>query len=560
MSVAEPTPSAAGEPTRYILLTQCLQNDFLLNRECRLFIPDNMTRAMLLGAKTKFAANPGGRLLVGAEELEKGPLGRFLAATIGDGLSENGRRRRPIHVINIRDWHTPTASYDLERRAYGSHCEEGTWGAEYVEGLKHYLDPSGAPRGQRARFFSNDAVRIYHIHSDSVFDFRPRSDEIRGTTTKFWASPLENILDVLIQGSDDDVDQLATILGGNEDGRDVRDLARQASERGADDHAARVYIAVIGVYTDIKVVTLLAGLRTRYDLPNLAVSDSLTASVSLERHISGLDFADKILDVEVIHSLNTLIGYLGGNPSIENEAELLSSDSFSRYRAFFREKQNLLSYQTEKLQDYLALSERRAVGVYDSVRRTNEFLRLWGLAFLVATLVLTVLSAIGWPRHIDWKLPLVTGGLSLLQLIYGVYSKPIDDLQENLTNLMVFKMVLESHSLKNAFTRFHLTTPQTLREVQTAAEAEAAKRQIELLKNELAVMSRFDKLDFDALERLGFNLADYALPSRGRRLRSPVRARQRAENAGRGQPDAGPQPGDVPATARTDGQSGADPG
>ena len=40
-----------------------------------------------------------------------------------------------MHVINIRDWHVPGHGYDVERRAYGSHCESGTWGVRYVDGL-----------------------------------------------------------------------------------------------------------------------------------------------------------------------------------------------------------------------------------------------------------------------------------------------------------------------------------------------------------------------------------------------------------------------------------------
>src|SRR5438034_622980 len=72
------------------------------------------------------------------------------------------------------------------------------------------------------------------------------------------------------------------------------------------DIRSHIYIAVIGVYTDLKVLTLLAGLRTRYNVPNLAVSDTLTASPTLERHLAGLDFAAKLLGVEVIHGVNDL--------------------------------------------------------------------------------------------------------------------------------------------------------------------------------------------------------------------------------------------------------------
>ena len=66
-------------------------------------------------------------------------------------------------------------------------------------------------------------------------------------------------------------------------------LAREIDSRGTPQTEATVYVVVIGVYTDIKVPTLLVGLRTRCDLPNLGVSDTFTASATLERHLAGLD-------------------------------------------------------------------------------------------------------------------------------------------------------------------------------------------------------------------------------------------------------------------------------
>jgi hypothetical protein len=98
----------------------------------------------------------------------------------------------------------------------------------------------------------------------------------------------------------------------------------------------------------------------------------------------------------------------------------------------------------------------------------------------------------------------VTGGLSVLQLVGAFYSKPMRDLQRNLANLAVFKMILESRSLKTALGRFHLTTPHVLRELQTEEEAVAAKRQIDLLQAELSLLEESDRADFTALENLGF--------------------------------------------------------
>jgi hypothetical protein len=148
------------------------------------------------------------------------------------------------------------------------------------------------------------------------------------------------------------------------------------------------------------------------------------------------------------------------------------------------------------------LTQRRSVEVYDTIRRANTFLIVWGAVFLTATLVLSILAAFGVVR---WQLAAVTGGLSLAQFVGAFFTQPSSDLQRNLTNLAVFKMILESHSLKAAVARFHLTTPQALRELQTKGEGEDAARQIEALRKELEAIEDVDRADFDALRQLGFS-------------------------------------------------------
>ena len=64
--------------------------------------------------------------------------------------------------------------------------------------------------------------------------------------------------------------------------------------------------------------------------------------------------------------------------------------------------------------------------------------------------------------------------MSLAQFVGAFFTQPAADLQRNLTNLAAFRMILESHSLKTAFARFHLTTPQMLRELRTDREATSA--------------------------------------------------------------------------------------
>jgi hypothetical protein len=264
---------------------------------------------------------------------------------------------------------------------------------------------------------------------------------------------------------------------------------------------------VIGFYTDIKVGIVLSGLRTRYELPNLAVSDTFTASSTLERHLSGLDFVSKLLNVEVVHGIGNLTRFLGSPGEQRDESAIVAADSISRYQNYFQDRQNVLAHESEKLQQYEELTQRRSIAVYDTIRMANTFLIVWGMVFLTATVVLSILSAFGVVR---WQLAAVTGGLSLAQFVGAFFTQPGSDLQRNLTNLAVLKMILESHSLKTAIARFHLTTPQTLRELQTKDEAAEATRQVETLQNELKAIEDVDRADFAALERLGFGRDGHA--------------------------------------------------
>ena len=54
----------------------------------------------------------------------------------------------------------------------------------------------------------------------------------------------------------------------------------------------------------------------------------------------------------------------------------------------------MLAYESEKLQDYLVLTERRALNTYNWIKRSNLFLIAWGSVFLIATLVFAVWAAV----------------------------------------------------------------------------------------------------------------------------------------------------------------------
>jgi hypothetical protein len=485
-----------SQDARFVLITQCIQNDFFLNGDCRLRLPDTIVPQMLLGTKDfDLRAGGNGRDESRADAIAAGPFGIFLKAAVGRRLEDP--ELPALHVINIRDWHVPGEGYDVERRAYGSHCEADTWGVRYVDGLDRFLDPTGV--SETAGFAEVGRVRFYHLRSDSVFDFKPRA-ETRGIHRKFRASELEDVLDIVVQGSDEDVRESRRVLQeGSFD--DIHQLARDIDSGEKPRTSRPVYVAVVGVYTDLKVQTLLVGLRTQYDLTNLAVSDTFTASQTLERHLAGLDYAAKVLGVEIVHGINDLVGFLGLPAAVEDESEVVTRSSFTRYRSYFQDKQNVLAFQDEKLRQYLALTERRSLDVYERIKRTNTFLIYFGCTFLVVTLALAVLNAFGVG---NWQIVAVTGGVGLVQLVSAFVSKPIRDLQQNLTNLAVFKMILESHSLKTALARFHLTTPQTLRELQTEEEAKLAEAQVRILQQQVSAIQEFDSADFGEIGSVSF--------------------------------------------------------
>ena len=149
-----------SDRARFILLTQCLQNDFFFNPECRLALPERVARLLLLPKSADPTRNGHGKAPT------DGPLGVFLEAAIGRRFGGDKKGGDLLHVVNIRDWHTPGDAYDSERRSFGCHCEKGTWGAAYLSGLEQYLDPHGSGLDEEARYFESGNVRIYHVHSD----------------------------------------------------------------------------------------------------------------------------------------------------------------------------------------------------------------------------------------------------------------------------------------------------------------------------------------------------------------------------------------------------------
>jgi hypothetical protein len=385
---------------RYILITECLQNDFFRSRESRLCLPAHVVRPMFY-AKQALEENPessdGPRAeaeTVGAADdrrLRDGPLDAFFQAAMGARRSAARNQLEHLHVINVRDWHVAGAEYDVERRTYGSHCERGSRGAEYIAGFEQWLDPAGAEHrypGGEARDHHDHKLSVYHVHSGSLFDFKPRVSRSDGQA-RLLPSELQMLLDVVIQGEDDDVQQLQRVAAATTLEDRLEGLTKLADGLTMDYVERPLYIAVIGVYTDIKIQIVLGGIRTRYNVVNLAVSDTFTASPSLERHLAGLDFSSKVLNVEIVHGVDSLVRFLGGGAETSSE-DIVSSAPFAIYQNYLRDKQEVLGYQTEKVREYAFMTERRSASVYVTVKRANQFLLIWGSTFLVLTLVLVI--------------------------------------------------------------------------------------------------------------------------------------------------------------------------
>jgi hypothetical protein len=272
-----------------------------------------------------------------------------------------------------------------------------------------------------------------------------------------------------------------------------------------------VYVVVIGVYTDVKVQVLLTSLRNRYDLPNLGVSDTLTRSQTLERHLGGLDFADKVLGVEIVHGINDSVCYLGCETPKIDEADVIGAEDFTQYRSYFMDKQTVLAHGDDKVQQYTDLTGTRSIRLYETIRRANTFLIWSGAAFLVLALAGSILHFID-PARWSWEYPVATGGLGVAELVTVFFAAAIRGLQRNLTNLVSLKMILERHSLKDALTRYHLTTPEVLREVRDQQGQMRATAQIETLARQLRAIDESSRSDYEALVQVVAFTADGAVP------------------------------------------------
>jgi nicotinamidase-related amidase len=481
--------------TVHILITQCLQNGFFLSDSNRLALPEEEVSRMLIGAYEEELENEENRVMDLARkapvfrrfvpkkennrrsykrtDLKNGPLYQFLKTVI-----DKPARNAELHVIHIKDWHTLSERYDEERRLYGGHCEANTWEAEPIEAYEEFLKPWGNNKASydEARSLNGykrpaeppkkSLVSFYEVLSDSVFDFK-------NSRTIQHEKSLQEQFDM--PNCPPSISHLSLLLD------------KLISNKGKGDNI-QVYMTVIGVYTDIKIKTLLVGLRSRYDLDNLIVSDVLTASPSLDRQLEALDFIDKVLNIEIVSDLNTIVGVLDveqrnqiGKTSEEKPIpQKLTANSIQwrYYRNYFLDKQSVLGYQDQQLAKYLKLTTKRSSDIYNQIYNANVFLTWVGRIALLILLIMVLLDAAGI-RDISIETLAVAGFGSLAQIIPLLMTKPQESMQKNLTILVRLRNYLETYSMSSAIIRHHLTTPERLKE-----------KDVENLKEQIALISQ----------------------------------------------------------------------
>ncbi|MCP9211380.1 hypothetical protein [Streptomyces cucumeris] len=449
----EPRAQRPGESApQYILITQCLQNDLFLNLDCQLCLPESAASKLLLDSEngTGFRTE-GHRRVLSAGQIHHSPLARFLQATVGSRTRGHGDG--VLHLINIRDWHVPGEAYDLERRQYGAHCEANTWGAEYVDGLAELLDPPPREDGWGGR------LRVHHLTSNTLFDFQHSSG---GRPEPRQPSRLATLLDGLL----------------------------------ADGREETTHVVVLGVLTDIKIQLLLTGIRSRYNVRQLVVSDALTASRTLERHLSALDFCERVLRAEVMTGLAELARFLGSRPDDDRRLTRGGEAEFTGYASYIQDKEGILSYEDARLRDYRIQTSERLRRAQRTVRFASTFLLGLGAALLLIALALSVVQVV-WPGRVTWQTPAIIGTLGAGQIVTLFFTRPVRSVRDALAEETIYRMILESRSLKVALARFHVTTADALR------RHEDSGRQLKSLERQLKVLEQIDAADFERLKGLG---------------------------------------------------------
>lgn len=477
------TENQTRSKDRYILITQCLQKDFLENTDCKLCIDEEERRRLLHGENGEKSP-----------KVENGPLYCFLKSTVGEVKNKN---RDDLYIIHIRDHHeSSNENYQHEMMKYGRHCEIDTDGWEFLDKeFKPFFELDNLDR-DGDDFIGRKKERIFEVKSTSIHDFKP---EKQGEKAR-----LERILDYLI-------------------------FKEPKPEN------KNIYILVIGVYTDIKVKILVTDLRTRYRNINIAVASSLTASRSIERHISALDFMKKVLDVVIVHKIPNLLAFLGekSNKILSECKDCKEGDDFYKeYGDYEVDKQKIIDYAKRKRLEFRQMVGKKAERLYSFVYWLNIILAIIGVIFLIIPIikVLAIGNVILFnfifdlnfaPLQYSFVSDAIFGGIGLGAFSIIFFSKRMSILQKNLTNFAQFAMLLDSHSLKTAIAQHHLTTPIQLRNVTDSEKIDNQQKSVKLIKQKIEALGLIDSSTNQLLYSLLYTDEDFEDILKGMNLLKP---------------------------------------
>ncbi|MFX0095320.1 MAG: cysteine hydrolase family protein [Candidatus Hodarchaeota archaeon] len=225
-----------------ILITMSLQNDFIDNP------PD------LPEAKEEINAKYDHFVHISYDECQRlwsnGKLEKFIRDAMELGmeykLAKTNKKSisQHYHFVHIRDWHDdvdPDPVQTQELKKFGKHCIKGTSGARFISPLHEKI--------QENREFN------LIVNSDSLNSFVDTNLDLH----------LESIL---------------STTGCNS--------------------KEQVQIGIIGVATNIKVMFLAYDLAVRFGYPNVYVCEDLCAGFSKEDHEQGLQYIEKVLEVQIL--------------------------------------------------------------------------------------------------------------------------------------------------------------------------------------------------------------------------------------------------------------------
>ncbi|MEU8825694.1 hypothetical protein [Streptomyces sp. NPDC048636] len=63
-----------------------------------------------------------------------------------------------------------------------------------------------------------------------------------------------------------------------------------------------------------------------------------------------------------------------------------------------------------------------------------------------------------WPGRVTWQTPEIIGTLGAGQIVTLFFTRPVRSVRDALAEETIYRMILESRSLKVALARFHVTT------------------------------------------------------------------------------------------------------